>query len=54
MHPHLTAMVKWKEQLEHFLSSTHPKELCGTDGEPFEFEWNIFPGHTTVEHVDVQ
>ena len=27
----------------------HHQELCGIDGEPFEFEWDIFPGHTTVE-----
>ena len=40
---------KWKEQLEYFLDSTHHKEFYGSDGEPFEFEWNIFPGHTTVE-----
>ena len=24
------------------------QELNGIDGEPFEFEWNIFPGHTTM------
>ena len=25
------------------------KKWCGIDGEPFEFEWHIFPGHTAVE-----
>ena len=27
------------------------KETFGIDGEPFEFEWNIFPGHTTVQSL---
>ena len=25
------------------------RELFGIDGEPFEFEWHISPGHTAVE-----
>ena len=24
------------------------RELYGIDGEPVEFEWNIFPGHTIL------
>ena len=49
MHEHPAAMEKWKEQIEWFLGTTHHQELYGIDGEPFEFEWSIFPGHTTVE-----
>ena len=47
--PYPAAMEKWKEQLEYFLGSKHHPESYGTDGEPYEFEWSIFPGHTTVE-----
>ena len=25
------------------------RALFGVDGEPFEFEWNIFPGLTSLE-----
>ena len=25
------------------------ENIFGIDGGPFEFEWNIFPGHATVE-----
>ena len=42
-------MDRWKEQLEYFMGSTHHQEFNGIDGEPFEFEWYLFPGHTTVE-----
>ena len=43
MHRHQDAMVKWKEQLQFKC-----KELFGIDGEPFEVDWHIFPGHTAV------
>ena len=26
-------------------------ELSGTDGEPIEFEWNLFPGFTSFENL---
>ena len=42
MHRHPDAMVKWKEQLQYF-------QEYNEDREPVEFEWNIFPGHTSVE-----
>ena len=49
MHRHPEAMVKWTEQLQYFQSSSEYKELFGSEGEPFEFEWKIFRGHTTVD-----
>ena len=32
-----------------FKDSPKYKELDGLDGEPVEFEWKMFPGHTTQE-----
>ena len=34
------------------MKSKDSQELCGIDGEPVEFEWNIFPGHTTFELLE--
>ena len=31
------------------MDSKDYQELNGIDGEPVEFEWNIFPGHTTLD-----
>ena len=42
------ANQRWKSQLEEFRQSNSYKELLGTDGEPIEFEWNIFPGLTSL------
>ena len=36
-------------QLEEFQQSNSYRELFGIDGEPIEFEWNIFPGLTSLE-----
>ena len=49
MHPHPAAMERWREQLENDLGSEHQKEFFGIDGEPFEFEWTVVPGHDAVE-----
>ena len=40
---------KWKEHLEYSQNSNEDKELSGTDGEQFELEWNIFPGHIQIK-----
>ena len=34
---------------EEFLKSNSYRELLGIDGEPIEFEWNIFPRLTSLE-----
>ena len=41
--------IAWEERLEWFKSSTEYRTLDRTDGEPIEFEWNIFPGFTTLQ-----
>ena len=38
--------VKW---IFFFLISASCGELLGTDGEAIEFEWNIFPGFTSLQ-----
>ena len=51
MHRHTEAKEKWKDQLQYFKESNEDREFIGHDGEPFEFEWTIFPGHPTLQIV---
>ena len=39
----------WEDRLMWFKSSPEYRTLDWIDGEPMEFEWNIFPGFTTLE-----
>ena len=39
----------WEERLTWFKSSPEYRALDRVDGEPMEFEWNIFPGFTTLQ-----
>ena len=39
----------WEERLGWFKSSSVYKNLDRIDGEPMEFEWNIFPGFNTLQ-----
>ena len=41
----------WEPQLEWFKDSSQYRTLDTIDGEPMEFEWNIFPGFSTLERV---
>ena len=41
----------WQRQLEWFKDSLQYRTLDTTDGEPMEFEWNIFLGFNTLELV---
>ena len=43
------ANQKSTAQLEEFQQSNSFRELLRIDGEPIEFEWNIFPGPTSLE-----
>ena len=47
-----TSNAVWEEQLGWFKDSPQYRILDTIDGEPMEFEWNIFPGFTTLELVD--
>ena len=39
----------WKDKLTWFKSSSQYRTLDKIDGEPMEFEWNIFTGFTTLQ-----
>ena len=41
----------WEDRLTWFKSSSEYRALDTIDGEPMEFEWNIFPGFTTLQLV---
>ena len=39
----------WEDRLTWFKSSSEDRTLDRIDGEPMEFEWNIFPGFKTLQ-----
>ena len=44
-----TSNTVWEDKLTWFKSSSQYRALDTIDGEPMEFEWNIFPGFTTLQ-----
>ena len=46
-----TSNTVWEQQLGWFNDSSQYRTLDTIDGEPMEFEWNIFPGFSTLELV---
>ena len=44
-----TSNTVWEEKLTWFKSSSQYRTLDTIDGEPMNFEWNIFPGFTTLQ-----
>ena len=51
MNPNPISKTIWERQLEWLKDSSQYRTLDTIDGEPMEFEWNIFPGFTTLELV---
>ena len=41
--------IAWEDRLTWFKSSSEYRTLDRIDGEPMEFEWNIFPEFTTLQ-----
>ena len=41
--------IVWEDKLTWFKSSSQHRALDTIDGEPMEFEWNMFPGFTTLQ-----
>ena len=41
--------IAWEDRLTRFKSSPEYRVLDKIDGEPMEFDWNIFPGFTTLQ-----
>ena len=49
MHQNPLSNTVWEELLSWFKDSPQYRTLDTIDGEPMEFEWNIFPGFTTLQ-----
>ena len=49
MYDHSEANKKWISRTQDFQQSNEYAALFGIDGEPVEFEWNFFPGYTSIE-----
>ena len=49
IHQHPRANESWKDRIGWITTSQSYRDHDGTSGEPTEFEWNIFPGFTTLQ-----
>ena len=43
--------IVWEDKLTWFKSSSEYRALDTSDGEPMEFEWNVFPGFISLQLV---
>ena len=51
MNQNPTSNTGWEQQLGWFKDSSQYRTLDTIDGEPMEFEWNLFPGFSTLQLV---
>ena len=49
IHQHPESNEAWKKRIEWITTSQSYRDFDGISGEPTEFEWNIFPGFTTLQ-----
>ena len=49
IHENTQTNTAWEQRLEWFKTSQEYRNLDRIDGEPMEFEWNIFPGFNTLQ-----
>ena len=49
VHQHLKSNEAWKDRIGRIITDQSYRDNDGTSGEPTEFEWNIFPGFTTLQ-----
>ena len=49
IHQHPESNEAWKKRIEWIKSSQNYRNFDRIGGEPTEFEWNIFPGFTTLQ-----
>ena len=49
IHENPRANTAWEKRLAWFKSSPEYRNLDRIDGEPIEFDWNIFAGNTTLQ-----
>ena len=52
MNQNPTSNAAWEEELSWSKDSPQYRTLDPFDGEPMEFEWNIFPGFTTLQLIN--
>ena len=49
VHQHPESNEAWKKRIEWIINEKSYRDHDGINGEPTEFEWNIFPGFTTLQ-----
>ena len=49
IHQHPESNEAWKKRIEGITTDKSYRDYDGINGEPIEFEWNIFPGFTTLQ-----
>ena len=49
IHQHPESNEAWKKRIERITTDKSYRDNDGINGEPTEFEWNIFPGFTTLQ-----
>ena len=49
IHQHPESNQAWKKRIEWIMNEKSYRDYDGINGEPTEFEWNIFPGFTTLQ-----
>ena len=49
IHQHPESNEAWKKRIEGTTTDQSYRDFDGINGEPTEFEWNIFPGFTTLQ-----
>ena len=49
VHQHPESNEAWKKRIEWIITEKNYRDFDGINGEPTEFEWNIFPGLTTLQ-----
>ena len=49
VHEHPTSNKAWKDRIGWIITDQSYRDFDGISGEPTEFEWNIFPGFTTLQ-----
>ena len=49
VHQHPKSNEAWKDKIGWIITDKSCRDFDGFSGEPTEFEWNIFPGFTTLQ-----
>ena len=49
IHQHPESNEAWKKKIQGVMTEKSYRDYDGINGEPTEFEWNIFPGFTTLQ-----